>query len=325
MIINKSNFTYKKISSEETLGDILKKSRERNHLSLEEVSRKTKIRKTYLEALENNDFSSLPYEPYAKGILKKYLNILNLDEKEIIKIYQRQKGLEEHIKGNIRRPVSYSLKSPRVIIGPKIYFIIFIILIFLGFASYIIYQAQRLIKPPEIIINYPPDNFVTKSESISIEGKTDVEADIFINDQSIPVDENGQFKSNINLQKGINYIKITAKNRINKEKTIIKQVLADFKEKKVQNNIPANSSLQLTIKVNPNSAWLYIEADNQEIYSGIMLPGTEKSFTAKEYITLTTRNAGSIEIIFNGKNKGKLGKEGEIIRGLRFDKNTKIN
>lgn len=62
----------------------LKQARQQAGKTLEEVSFDLKIRKQYLIALEENDFSSLPGEVYAKGYLKLYSNYLGIFPKAIV-------------------------------------------------------------------------------------------------------------------------------------------------------------------------------------------------------------------------------------------------
>jgi cytoskeletal protein RodZ len=55
-----------------------------HYLALEEVEEETKIRKYYLEALENGNFRVLPPPVYASGFVKRYAILLGLDEKEMV-------------------------------------------------------------------------------------------------------------------------------------------------------------------------------------------------------------------------------------------------
>lgn len=66
------------------LGKKLKEARENKGLSLREVEEATKIRKKYLQALENEKFEEIPGRTYAKGFLKNYSSFLGLDTKELI-------------------------------------------------------------------------------------------------------------------------------------------------------------------------------------------------------------------------------------------------
>ncbi len=75
----------------EELVALLKEARQEKKISLEEISRQTKIRQRYLEALENGDFSLFAGEVYLKGALANYAEIVGLDPKEILALYHRLK------------------------------------------------------------------------------------------------------------------------------------------------------------------------------------------------------------------------------------------
>lgn len=62
----------------------LREERLRQGWSLEEVEEETKIRKYYLDALENGNFRVLPPPVYASGFVKRYAILLGLDEKEMV-------------------------------------------------------------------------------------------------------------------------------------------------------------------------------------------------------------------------------------------------
>lgn len=66
------------------LGRKLKEAREGMGLSLRDVEEATKIRKKYLQALENENFEEIPGRTYAKGFVKNYSNFLQLDTKDLL-------------------------------------------------------------------------------------------------------------------------------------------------------------------------------------------------------------------------------------------------
>ena len=71
-----------------TMGELLREARTRLHLSLEEVEEYTKIRKKYLIALEEDDYSQLPAPVYARGFLQSYAEFLGIDPKYADKLFQ---------------------------------------------------------------------------------------------------------------------------------------------------------------------------------------------------------------------------------------------
>lgn len=71
------------------IGQVLSETRERRGLTLSEVQTQTHIRRRYLEAMEAGDFHVIPGEVYARGFLRTYARFLELDEAEIMRLYQQ--------------------------------------------------------------------------------------------------------------------------------------------------------------------------------------------------------------------------------------------
>ncbi|MDD4237169.1 MAG: DUF4115 domain-containing protein [Desulfotomaculaceae bacterium] len=69
------------------IGNSLKEAREARKLSLEEVEEGTKIRRKYLQALENEQYDVLPGKVYAKAFLKNYARFLNLNVEEVMETF----------------------------------------------------------------------------------------------------------------------------------------------------------------------------------------------------------------------------------------------
>ena len=65
------------------IGPILEKKRREKGLSLKEVEQATKIRTRYLEGLEREDPTLLPDPVYARGFLKTYANFLGLNGEQL--------------------------------------------------------------------------------------------------------------------------------------------------------------------------------------------------------------------------------------------------
>jgi transcriptional regulator with XRE-family HTH domain len=63
----------------QTIGQKLKAVREEKQLTLEKVFEATRIRAPYLQALEADDFSSMPSPVQARGYLRNYAEYLGLD------------------------------------------------------------------------------------------------------------------------------------------------------------------------------------------------------------------------------------------------------
>ncbi len=72
----------------EALGKKLQEARKARNLDLDQISRETNITRRYLEALEDEDFSVFPGEPYLLGFLRNYADYLGLDSTEMLSLYK---------------------------------------------------------------------------------------------------------------------------------------------------------------------------------------------------------------------------------------------
>jgi cytoskeletal protein RodZ len=79
----------------ESLGDKLRLARENKGYSYEHVGRETNIARRYLEALEGEDFSKFPGEPYLLGFLRNYGEYLGLNVDDLLSLYRAIKIQEE--------------------------------------------------------------------------------------------------------------------------------------------------------------------------------------------------------------------------------------
>ncbi len=72
------------------IGALLREARERTGMSVPEVSRALRIRQVYLEAIESDDYASLPGKTYVLGFLRSYAELLGLDADDVALRYRRQ-------------------------------------------------------------------------------------------------------------------------------------------------------------------------------------------------------------------------------------------
>lgn len=79
----------------ESVGARLRATRESNGYTLEQIARDTHIAKRFLDALENEDFSAFPGEPYLLGFMRTYSGYLGLDPEETVSLYHNLKLQEQ--------------------------------------------------------------------------------------------------------------------------------------------------------------------------------------------------------------------------------------
>ena len=72
----------------ESIGDKLRSQREQKGYSIEQIARDTNIAKRYLEALEAEDFSVFPGDPYLIGFLRNYADYLGIEPDDMVALYK---------------------------------------------------------------------------------------------------------------------------------------------------------------------------------------------------------------------------------------------
>jgi hypothetical protein len=97
----------------------------------------------------------------------------------------------------------------------------------IGFLFFIWLKVKILLLPPELYILYPKTAMIVKAQIITVQGSTAPGNSININDQSIIVDTNGNFDKKLNLNRGLNILKITASTKYNKTTTIERVIFVD--------------------------------------------------------------------------------------------------
>ena len=211
-----------------TVGEVLKKKRVKNNLSLDEVEKNTRIRKKFLQAIEENAWDRLPPLPYTKGFIRNYSKYLSLKPNEVIAIFRRQFAHQEKIK-ILPEDMDENLQNPLIRLTPQraaVFATIFFILIFF---SYLFFQYQTSVSPANIIVDSPKEGEVIKNTSVEISGKTDPNAVLSINNEKIALERNGEFKTIINLAPGINTITFESTTKYGKKDTVTRtiQIAAD--------------------------------------------------------------------------------------------------
>lgn len=117
----------------------LKKRRTELGKSIEEISQLTKIKKSYIQAIEDGNWDQLPLKIYTKSYIKTYSELLGLDSKKFIEDYEnylrnRDDSIKKNIldlkdESNLREEKQNKTKNyPRWTISLIITFIVFVLI-----------------------------------------------------------------------------------------------------------------------------------------------------------------------------------------------------
>lgn len=232
-------FKHKKLRSEKTLGERLRSWRKRKGLTLEQAEEATRVSLKYLAALEADQHDKLPADIYVVGFLTRYGDFLGLDTNKIIADYRYESELygslrQQRVKDNkdigLIKPNASDkwLKSPGLIVTPKIIIGGMIIFLVLGIMGYVWYQVKSFAAAPPLEISGSAGDTIVKVSSVTIEGQTDSSANLSINGQPVALDTVGHFSQEIKLVPGMNTVEITAKNKTDKITRRQMNILAEY-------------------------------------------------------------------------------------------------
>jgi len=222
-------FAKKTIRVSRGLGKTLSSARAKKDISLEKAEVDTKVRLKYLEALEKDDYLNMPPDVYNIGFLTRYAEYLGLNVKKCVNTFLEEKKVQEQIKKNKFSFIKEKnmLLNPgnpekfrhrlKFVVTPQMFVSLLVALVVVGILGYIWFQVKSFAAAPELELNNPAEQIVVSTDTIDVVGKTDPTAILSINDQLVSIDEEGNFKQAVKLNKGINEIEIKAQNKAEKE------------------------------------------------------------------------------------------------------------
>ena len=331
MNLNMNGFTRKKVESL-TLGEKLRKIRSERRINLNEVSKITKIQVKYLEYLENGEYDKLPPQVYVKGFLRSYAVYLGISEKGLIRAYERERGIQSNIRKDTemdseRTPIRVSSFA----LTPKILTISIVSFLIIGGVLYLYNELDSFVSVPRLIVISPSNESVIEGSQVYFRGVVDKGSEVFVNDQPILVNEEGEFSENVSLQEGLNVVKIKAINRFKKESEKVISVSANYQKietindeegEQDESNDNKEKGIEMEVYVSPDPTWISVEADENLIYSGVLLPQVTQIFRADEQISITSGRGDGTFIKVNGKEIGSLGDNPGVARDITFTKDT---
>ncbi|MBI5306061.1 helix-turn-helix domain-containing protein [Candidatus Wolfebacteria bacterium] len=190
-------------------------------LNAKKIAELTDIPESHILALLDNDLKKLPAFPYVRGYILKIAEISNLNAKDfedLLELYKKE--IPEDIGESDKLP--FNRFARQLTNKRKIIFQIVLVLILV----YLSLRIDYLIGVPELKISNPQENnLIVKKPTIKLSGTANNFFDkLIINNEEIPIDKNGFFEKDFNLQPGENTIEFKIKRFLGKEIKIEKKI-----------------------------------------------------------------------------------------------------
>lgn len=260
----------------ESLGDYLRREREYRHISLEEITRRTKIREEILTGLEEDRLDSNLSPVFIKGFLRAYAKYVGLNPDDLVLRYETSVREEKELRAKKTTGETSGRWIVRYLVLPiSILLILGILLFFVLHRPDVIEQGTESQHheesttgsiPPSLSESLIPDEDLDSASPPSFD-----QQDTFVGPPlplpSPPVDP-------------------------------------------PRPETPSGVQLQL---IATEDTWLRIRIDEKPPTEILLRQGETISRRGDWNIEMTVGNAGGLEILHNGKNLGHLGESGKVL------------
>lgn len=291
-----------------SIGKMLKSVRENSNISIDEASKSTRIRREYLEAIEDDRFSIFDSNVYAKGFIKNYAHYLGVESDNLIALYRRDyenksRGRELKKKPEIKviketkRLNTFQINKRAILIVFGSIMIFLISLFLLNFIQNIFRKPYLKITSPEIAEDIEILSISGDQKSIRIEGETELGTLIKINEEPVKINPELTFQSDfIPLGSERNLIVVQAINNLGvSSKKVIEYLRTDFESKEI-----SKGDVIISIKEKP--VFLLIRSDGIIKFNDIAVPNEVINITAESFVEIETSEPQFINVQIDEQN-----------------------
>lgn len=203
----------------------LKRQRQKKKISRQKLANILHIPTETLIQIENPATSSIP-DSYLIGLYRRYGRAVEFDKQQLadllaaaeVKTKMPQKRTDRRYKGDTLFIFSTIQRATATIIVAVV-------------ALYAVWQFGQLYSSPLLEIDSLPERGLVSSESkLTVSGRSDVDAAVYVNGDPLTVDADGIFSFDLYLQEGFNGIEFTAINNFSRTTTVYRTVFFDLNE-----------------------------------------------------------------------------------------------
>ncbi len=261
-----------------TIGNILREARESLGITLEEVERATRIRAVRLEALEKDDFESLPSKVQVRGFLRNYAEYLGLNPQDILDQYMQgdigKRGrASRKISGDqgstetygLRRPRRFKVYGDQLITGS----------VALAVIALLVWGVNRII----VTLNQPTAEQVDPVAEVVVEStEAPTSTAQLIGEAIPPAEATRELEATITPTLPLG--------------------LVDFIELEI---------------LAEQSAFVQVIVDGLEEFQGRLPAGERLSFRGEERVEVITGNGRGLRVYFNDQDQGLMGQVNQVL------------
>ena len=259
------------------IGPLLEKKRLEKGLSLKEAEQATKIRTRYLKGLEREDPTALPDPVYARGFLKTYANFLGLDGEQLSREFRDHRAPRRERYLDYERPQRGEFDQP--IINPG------------GVDD----AERRRISGATIF------TIVLAVLVLAVV----IGALYYVGSRSTGNIPNNAPEEELVVEQEAEDDSLREEPAAGPESKTVAEGRADDASNE------GSEAVQVTVRVVGVPTGLTVLTDGTVASDQFAQPGFSQTFEARRTVTISTANAGAVEVEVDGQNKGRLGQLGK--------------
>jgi len=279
------------------LGQLLREAREAKGLTLTEVEGETRIRLSYLEALEAEEFDRLPGEVYVRGFLRNYAQFLGLKSEEVLAQYS---GEEETVpsqpaSSRLRLDVAMDVPLERSrrasILRTLALIVVMLALIGGGYWGY-----RTYIETGRLQFHLPAFARVTTTSTVTAPAAIETAT----LDKATEIAQSPEPTDTSTFPPTATFTPTQTP-----APTATPTVTATPTPKVYR-------GIEVAIAIRDRS-WLQVTVDGVRVYEGVLEAGETRTWEGSRRIALRTGNGGGVVVKLNGELIGPLGEPGEVV------------
>lgn len=201
-----------------TVGQLLKEARSKKRYSLRRLEELTRIKKDFIESLENGVWGELPAFPTVLGFVKNLSATLKINVNMAVAVLKRDYPLKKEVI-NPKPDV-----SSKFVWGPKLTFAIGVGIVLTAITGYLVFQWAKFTSPPSLNLISPKEGQIVTENFVVVAGSTDTDAKVTANNQSVITDQNGKFRMELEVALATKEIVIKAVSRSGKETIVSRKI-----------------------------------------------------------------------------------------------------
>jgi cytoskeleton protein RodZ len=286
-----------------SFGAYLKDERESRKISLDEISRITKIRRVILEAIERDEAEVLLPEAVVKGFIRTYARHIGLDPKEVMATYAEKQ------RGNDASAYNRHLPGGKRKISAKYFFAGGVCLLIIIVISLVLFYERgpregahkaALATIPTEQTTMVPSQDLHASSSLS-----SVEETMTLQNPPVGVEEVEEVQTERvqNVQEAA-----PEASELGAGIEAGEDVVA------VQEEEPTPVRDHTVVITASERTWIQIQEGSSLPFDVILFPGDSFTRTSSQQLAIVIGNAGGVTVSFDGKKLGSPGQDGEVIR-----------